>query len=213
MCGATAAQEQLQVKQANFYDQMTASYKTVFGKQQVILDTLTSMFKPILDKGPNQRGISPEARTSMETASIENVGHNYAHAEKELQEQIAARGGNDFLPQGGDLQLHSDISTLAAADRASQQNKIEQADWATGRDLWKHATGVLGDVASQLNPNATSTAATGAGSAAAETANQIAMASNSMWGSVIGGLSGIAGAAVGGWAQGKAGGGKSGGNG
>lgn len=200
MCGATQEQKDMQRKQAAFYDDMSSNYKAVFGQQQAILARLTAIFQPTVDKGPSQRGFSTEERNALETASTENVAHNYADAKTEMQQQIAARGGSDFIPSGGDLELHSEIDAMGAADRASQQNKIEQADWATGRQNFMHATGVLGGVASELNPIGTSNAATGAGSAAADTANQIAMASNSMWGSVIGGLSGIAGAAVGGWA-------------
>jgi hypothetical protein len=202
MCGATQEQKQMQASQAKFYDEMTANYKAVFGQQQAILAALTAQFKPILEAGPSQRGFSQEQRDAMETASIENVGRNFAHAKQTLEENLAARGGDDFLPSGADTQLETELSATAAEDRSSQQNQIVQADYNQGHQNWAFATGALSQVANELNPVGTSNSATGAGEAAATTANQIAQASNSIWGSVIGGLSGIAGQAVGGWAGG-----------
>jgi hypothetical protein len=209
MCGATQEQKEMQASQAKFYNELTAHYDQVFGQQQAILAALTAQFKPILDAGPSQRGFSQEQRDALETQATETVANNFGAAKKALEENLAARGGDAFLPSGSDVELEEQIAAQAAADRTSQQNQITQADYAQGHNNWQFATGALSQVASELNPIGTSTAATGAGEAAATTANQIAAASNSIWGSVIGGLSGIAGQAVGGWA-GKA---KSGGNG
>jgi hypothetical protein len=196
MCGATSEQKDLQAKQAAFYDTMTQDYKTVFGEHQAILGKLTKAFEPIVDAGPNQRGFSDAERADLHTQSTEGVARNFDKAKRELNSDLAARGGDDFIPSGSDNQMRGDLAGFAAAQKSGEDLQIEEADYATGHENWKFATGVLGGVASELNPTGFSNSATGAGSAAAETANQIAQASNSIWGSVIGGISGIAGMAA-----------------
>jgi hypothetical protein len=202
MCGASSEQKSLEAKQAAFYDTMTAQYKVAFAKSSAILDSLTKVFQPIFDKGPNQRGFSDEQRTDLKTMATESVAKGYAGAQRTLQGQLAARGGSDFIPSGADTQMSEGLSALAANERSALNLQIEQADWAAGLDLWKTAAGGLGGVAAQWDPTGMGNMATNAGNAAANTANQIAAADNSIWSSVIGGLSGVAGAAVGGYMQG-----------
>lgn len=199
MCGATSQQKDLQAKQAAFYDTMTSQYKEVYGKQQGILDKLTSVFSPILAKGPNQHGFDDETRTNLETQSSESTARGYREATKALSEGRAARGGSDFIPSGVDAQLDANLAASAVAQDSEQEQKISLADMDAGRKNFVVAADALSGVAAQDNSSNFANSTTGAGSAAGETANQIAQASNSMWNSVIGGLSGVAGAAVGGW--------------
>lgn len=205
MCGATAEQKSMQAKQAAFYDVMTKNYNEAFGKHAAILDAMTAVLKPIVDKGPNQRGFSAEERTALDTKATESTAQNFSHAREAMANSIASRGGSDFIPSGVDLQIGEDLAAVGAQQKTALDNQIELADWDTGRKQWSAATAALGGVASEFNPTGISNSANNAGEAAATTANQIAAASNSIWGSVIGGLSGIAGAAVGGWTGGKAG--------
>lgn len=200
MCGATSEQKTLEASQARFYDTMTSSYNQVFGKQQGILDALTKVYQPIFDKGPSQRGYSDEESTSLHTNATESIAQNYANAKKSLNEELAARGGSDFLPTGSDVEINGMLDATAANQKASLDNKIETADWETGRENFQAAAAGLGATAAQENPVGFSNAATGSGEAASKTANDIAQADNSVWGSVVGALGGVAGAAVGGWA-------------
>lgn len=201
MCGASSQQKEMYSAQSAFYREMTAQYTQVFGKQQAILDTLTSTFMPILKAGPGQRGFTDAERTILETQATEGVAQNFDKAQQTLNENLAARGGSDFIPSGADTQLEEGLASVAASTKSNLDQQITQADFAEGRRQWQAAAGVLGGVASEMNPVGFANAATNAGSAASDTANDIAAASNSIWGSVIGGLSGIAGQAVGGWAN------------
>lgn len=207
MCGASSQQDQMFAAQSAFYTQMTQQYNTIFGKNQAILDSLTSTFEPILKAGPNQRGFSQDEHDTLDTQANESVSNNFAAAKRSLGENLAARGGSDFLPSGVDEQLEGGIDATAATEKSNLDNQIEMADFETGREEFHNAANVLGGVAAQDSPVAFANATTGAGSAAANTADQIAAEDNSIWSTVIGGVSGIAGAAVGGWAKGHFGGG------
>lgn len=199
MCGATPAQENLETQQAAFYKTMTDQYNTVFGESQAILSNLTKIFTPIVQAGPGQRGFSDEERASLDTTATETTASNYANAQRTLNESLASRGGSDFIPSGEETQLNEGLLATEAGDRSALENQIEQADFETGRQNWAAATEGLAQVSGQENPANFANATTNAGEAAGTTANQIAEASNSLWGAAIGGLSGIAGAAVKGW--------------
>lgn len=202
MCGATDQQKDLQAKQAAFYDTLTAHYKEAYGNESSILAELTKIYKPIFDKGPGQAGFGAEERTALETNATERTAQSVKQAAQFLHGEEAARGGSDFIPNGQEGQVDATLAMTALNERTSLQNQIIMNDYDTGRKLWAAAGEGLMGTARTYDPNAAAAVANSAGEAAGKTANEIAQADNSIWSTVIGGLSGIAGAAVGGWASG-----------
>jgi hypothetical protein len=205
MCGSTDEQEKTYNSQQQFYQELTAHYNDVFAQQQAILKAMTTPLQAIFAKGPSQRGFSDEERNAISTSTKENLATNFDNAKKALHESQAAQGSDEFLPSGVRAEQDAELAGMGAAQESSIENQVEQADWAQGRSQWQTAAGLLGGIASELNPNATAGVANQGGSDASETANTIAQAQNSIWSTVVGGLSGIAGAAVGGWTKGLAG--------
>jgi hypothetical protein len=199
VCGATAAQTSLQTAQANFYSEMTANYSTVFGEDQQLLNAVTNSMAPIIAAGVNQQGFSPEELQVLNTQATEGVATSYAQAQTALQERQAALGGDapTTLASGETLQLSGELAADKAATQSASTLQIEQADYAQGRQNYFNAVQEEENAAGLLNPTGYSGAATSAGTAEGTTANQIAQANNSVWSSVMSGLGGIAGAAVG----------------
>lgn len=198
MCGATQQQKDIGAEQEAFYKQLTAQYSVVFGEQQSILKAMTDIFQPILAAGPNQRGFSDAERTSLNTTAEEGVARNYEHAlTAEKENQAAAGGGSEFLPSGQQQLTEAEFTRAGAEQTAAEQQQIEQADYATGRANFYGAEQALSGAAGLLSPTAYSNSATGAGSAAAETANQIAAANNSWMGPVFGAVGGVLGGLAG----------------
>lgn len=199
MCGATHEQKDLEAQQANFYKTLQASYSTAFGASTAILDTLTKSFQPILAAGIGQEGFTPEEKQARLTQATEGTAADYRKAGEAMNENIAAAGGgNEFLPFGGATQAREELAASGAAEQASAENQIEQENFATGRENYLTAAQILGGVANQYNPAGFASAATGAGSAAGQTADSIANAGNA-W---MGALGGLTGSVVGGWASG-----------
>jgi len=197
MCGATQQQQDITDEQQAFYKQLTDQYATVFGQNQAITGALTSAFTPILQAGPSQTGFSDAQRTSMETQNTENVATDYAQAQKATAGILAARGGgNTLLPSSVDANLLAQNTNAAAAQRAAGQNQIVQADYTQGYQNWNTAANVLGSTAGLLNPTSYSGSATGAGSAASTSANQVAQSAFAPWGAAFGALGAIGGAAT-----------------
>ena len=200
-CGASQSQKDIESAQANFYNTLTQEYQQTFGQNQAILSSLTKAFQPILQAGINQEGFSAGEKQNLESQATTGTGQNYSKAAQALAlQQGAAGGGTQFVPTGAKMQQQQQLATSAANEESNLQSGIEAADYAQGRQNYLEAANALGGVAAQYNPTGYANAATGAGSAAAETANQISQASNS-WMNVVSGALGAAGTAAGGYFQ------------
>lgn len=197
MSGASSAQEQLQQSQMNFYNTLSADYSQTFGQNQAILKSLTSSFEPILQAGINQQGFSPAELNTLNSTAVTGSGQAYASANKAVNDKLAAEGGgNSYIPSGAKTQLNEELASSAAQNVGNQELGIEEQNYATGRSNYLEAAGILGGVAGQYNPTGYAGAATGAGSAAETTANQINQENNSWVNAVVGGLSGAASSAA-----------------
>lgn len=198
MCGASKQQKDIEASQAKFYDTLTTNYKTQFAESDAILKSLTSAFDPILKAGIGQEGFTPEEKAALNTQASEGVATNYQNAAKAVNGQIASTGGgNDFLPSGAADSLKYDVANAAAKQQSTEQNQIIENNFATGRQNFLSAAGVLGGSTGVFNP---STGAAGSanqgGSDAATTANEITQANASPWNAVIGAGAALGGAAV-----------------
>jgi hypothetical protein len=199
MCGATATQQNLQQQQADFYSTMTSNYSTVFSEDQTLLNMVTGSMAPIIAAGVNQEGFSPEEKQALMTSATEGVARSYAQAQTALQQRQAALGGDapTTLTSGETEQMSGELAADKASTQSAQTLEIQQADYAQGRENYFNAVQSEENAAGLLNPTGYSGAATSAGSAEGTTAAQIASENDSVWTSVIAGLGGIAGSAVG----------------
>jgi hypothetical protein len=195
-CGAPPEQTQLANEQAQFYRQLTQSYKTVFPEQQAILAALTKEFQPILAAGPNQPGFSAAEEAALRTQASDTTTRGAQQADVALGGKLAAEG-DATIPSGAKAQLEAGLLESANAENAGLQNKITGENYAIGRSNFLNAARELETGAGLLNPSGAASVATGAGSAANTTWNDIA-AENSAWmGPVFGAIGGLGGAAIG----------------
>jgi hypothetical protein len=198
MCGSNDQQKEVTDEQNAFYQQLTNQYSTIFGENQAITGALTSAFTPILQAGPSQTGFSSAEDTALRTQNTEGVATNYAAAQKATADILAARGGgNTLLPSSVDANLLAQNANAAAAQRASGENTITQANYAQGYQNWQQAAGILGNTANLLNPTTFGSTVNTAGSGASTSATNLALASNSPWNAAFGAAGGILGGATG----------------
>ena len=195
--GASAQQQNIGNSQQAFYNTLSQDYGQQFANQNAILGSLTKALNPIISAGPNQFGFSNGETNSLNSQAIQGTGQQYANASRNLKEQqVASGGGNAVLPSGVQQQQTAGLATNAANQTSNQLLGIQQAGYQQGNNQFNQAVGQLGGVASQYNAAGFAGQATGAGSAAASTANQITQENNaaSPWG-LIGGI--LGGAALG----------------
>jgi hypothetical protein len=200
MCGPSAEQTKLQDQQTAFYEQMQKQDAVTFNEDQDILKQMQSVYAPILAKGPNQQGFSDAQRDDLNTQATEGVARNFAHANTALREQQAASGGGDeFLPSGVKDQQQEQMDIAAEGAHGDQQLTIKNDDYAAGKEEFDKATTALQGTSSLLNPNGYAGSANTAGKNATDTANTIAAQSTSWMAPLAGVVSGVAGAATGGY--------------
>ncbi len=192
MCGASQGQKDLAASQTAFYNQMVQQQTATFGQNQAILSALTKSFEPILQAGINQEGFSPAELQNLESQATTGTGQNYSNAAKALAVQQGNQGGgNVYIPTGAKMQQQQQLATSAAQNESGIQSGILANDYATGRQNYLEAAGILGGTAAQYNPTGYSNSATGAGSAASTTQNEITQANNS-WMNLASGALGAA---------------------
>lgn len=192
-----SAQQSAEANQGqNFSNLLQQSYGKNFGAQQGILSNLTNVLSPIAEAGPNQEGFNAAEKSALNASAINTNAKNYRNAATVAAEGEAGAGGNTYAPTGGQQQVAATIASNAAQNTSAEENQIEQADYATGRQNFQNAVGGLENVSGQYNPNATGGLALNANQNAFSQANAINQESNAWVGDVTGLVGGLGGAAL-----------------
>jgi hypothetical protein len=196
MSGPSAQQTQESGAGQSFSNSLQSAWGSNFGAQSSILSNLTNELSPIEEAGPNQEGFSAGEKSSLDASAISNNATQYKNASAVVGEGRAGAGGNTFAPSGGDTAVQAGLASQAGQALSTQENQINEADYATGRSNWEAATQGLDQVASLYNPNATAGAATGAAGQAYNEANENNEQSQAWMGDVAGLVGGLGGAAI-----------------
>ena len=197
MCGASSAQTQLQDEQTQFYQEAMNESQQTFSEQQGIITQLENVYSPILAKGPNQMGYSDEELNNLNAQAVDGTAQNYSQAAKAVNEQLAAEGGGNIPgTTGSQIQMKEETGAASAQQESSEENQILQSGYQQGYNEFTQATTALADASGQLSPATYENAATGAGSAASTTANQIAQENNSWINAAIGAAGSIGGKVI-----------------
>jgi hypothetical protein len=195
--GPSAAQENLSDEQAAFYQQATTQSQQTYAEDQKLQQQFAAIYDPILAKGPNQQGFSTQELQGLDAQAVEGTAENYQGAAKAVNEHLAAEGGgSNPLPSGASAELQEEVANSAAGQESSEENQINQANYAQGYSEFEGATGALESEEGNLNPVGYENAATGAGSAAESTMKDINAESDSWENAAIGAAGSIGGAVV-----------------
>jgi len=202
MCGGPSdTQRELQTEEADFYRNQINAYNTAYKNFSEIQGVLNAQFAPILAKGPGQYGYTSAEDTALRTQAGEGTTQGFTAAQRALQQRIAAQGGAGAgsvnLTSGGSTAIQEQLASETAAESARENLGITTSGYDLGRQMW--GTAITGEegLAAGWNPNTFSGSTVSAGNAAASEANTIAAQQNSMWGSILGALGGVAGQAAG----------------
>jgi hypothetical protein len=191
----------LQSEEAQFYAKQIQAYDTAYKNFSEIQGVLDKQFAPILSRGPNQMGFSPEELTALRTQATEGTATEYNKAQRALQENQAARGGagaSDInITAGGAEEERAQLAGMAASTASTQNLGITEAGYSQGYNEWQNAVQGEENLAAGWNPNSFAGSADSSAKVANDEANTIAQQSQAMWGSVLGALGGVAGMAVG----------------
>lgn len=172
MSGPTSQQTQLGDAQIAAYQQAATMTQQQYGDQQAIYGPMAKQFQSIYAKGPGQQGFSAAENEDLNAQAEEGTAENYGAAAKAVGEQQAAQGGGtDPLTTGAQSEQKANIATSAAQEESSQENQIKAANYTQGYNEWQNAGSGLEAIAAGENPLGYQQNQTGAGSAAATTAD------------------------------------------
>lgn len=198
-CGSTAAQNQIEQSQQSFMTQAQSQASTVFGAASNVFSGLMKTFAPTVAAGPSQQGFSQQQLSNLQSEAITQTGQSYKNAKEAVGEaQSSVGGGNTALPSGTQTGEDLQLAESGANQTASELGSITQANYQQGNANYNAA--VSGELNATNVYNASTSAltgATGAGTAAANSANQIAQQNNSWVGAVTGLAGALGGAALG----------------
>ena len=195
MCGPSGAEKNIAGQSGNFFNELQGSYNAAFAGQEGILSSINSALEPILQGGPNQQGFSAAENAALTGSAINNSAAQARNAETIAG---ASAGGNTGVTTGGQKQLQAGIASQAGQALAGQENQINLANYAQGRQNFFGAEGGLAGAAGLYNPNATAGATTSAGNAAFGQATQIQNMKNQEQADIGGAVAGLAGTVLGG---------------
>lgn len=193
-CGASSQQNQIEASQQAYYQTLQTQAQEEFGQASQVFGDLYAAMSPIVAAGPNQQGFSAGELQNLDSTAVTGAGEAYTAAAQTVRQQEAAAGGSNFVPSGATQQINAEVAAQGASQTSTEENQIQQADYATGRSNYFTAAGDLAAATGTYNPatGAAGAANTG-GSDAANTANQIAQENNSWVSAVTGALGGVAG--------------------
>jgi hypothetical protein len=196
MCGSTAAQNQIEGEQQSAFTTMQAEAQQVFGENSSLYNNLLTSLEPILNAGPNQQGFSAPELANLNTEATSGVASDYQAAATAARASAAGEGGgNAAIPSGVEAQQQAEVANAAAGKEASEQQQITASNYATGRQNYEGAVTGLMNAGSVFSPSISLMGqATAGGTAAANTADQIAKAKFAPFGALMGALGGIGGA-------------------
>lgn len=197
MCGGPTQQQlDLQTEEANFYRTQVEAYNTAYANFKTLQDALNQQFAPVLAAGPGQKGFTTAEENDLKAQAKTGTAINFQHAAEAANANVAARGGgNDLtnITSGGAAQLNNELAATAAATESAQELGVDEANYATGRANYDKAVSGEEELAAGWNPNSFAGSADSAGKVASDQANEIAKEQQSVWGNVMGALSGVAG--------------------
>lgn len=197
MCGADPSQQGLEQEQIQAYKQAEQMTAQQYAEYQSVTEPMAAMFSSIFAGGPNQQGYSAPELDTLNAQAKEGTAENYKQAAAAVNEQMAAEGGgNNPLPTGGQEQLREQVGESAASNESNEETQIKEAGFTQGHNEWLEAAQGLQAIASGANPSGYEEAATGAGSAAATTANEIAQENDSWVNAALGAAGSIGAAAL-----------------
>ena len=154
--------------------------------------------QPLIEAQIQNRGLLPETEAAMRSQALQGLGQQYSNLQGQLSQQLAARGltGGQYGAGGG--AVAKGFGELGALQAGQQSELLNQLQLAKAQNL-QGALGMELGLGGQLQNAALGfggqgVSSLGIGQQAAQAAGQ---EQTGFWGSLFGGLSGLAGKAAG----------------
>jgi hypothetical protein len=193
MCGPSSQQQSLENSQSSFMTTLMSNYNQNFANQQAVLANLNQTLGPIVAKGPNQTGFSPQELAAENTTAIDTTAGNYKNAATALNNELSSRNDSGNLPESGvDQVLKERLASSAAGQLSQEELGITEANYATGRSNFQNAESGELALAGEYNPVPTGSLANQSNQQAFGEATQINQEQNQEEADIAGGIESLA---------------------
>lgn len=200
MCGASKELKQAYGGVKNLAGILRDDFRTIFGKNQKILDQVEGSLAPQVRGGVNQYGFSNAEDAARRGQATETISAAGAQASNAVRSAMASRGGgNTFTPSGSQEAIDATLAQDTAVKQAEAQMGITEQGYEVGRENFYKSVALAGALPGELeNPSiqAGNSALSGA-EAEVSAANDITQANNAWIAPVAGMLGAVGGAALG----------------
>lgn len=188
MGGPSAEAKANEAAQTAFYKSMTQEQAATFGESQDLFNQIKGITAPILAKGPNQYGFTPE-EDALLRGQIE-AGGATATANAVNATQLAARQarGGAPAPTGADAEIEAIARTVGGQGTAKSLAEEKLSGYQAGHQLYSEALNALTGQQQLLSPTSYAGAATGAGESATKAINLADSERSTLLQSLLGGL-------------------------
>jgi hypothetical protein len=167
-------------------------------KQQLQMQTnQLGMVNPSLQAIIQNGGMLPAQQAAMTTQAMQGLGSQYSNLQGQLSQQLQARGiTGGGMAGGGDIARS--FGSLGAMEAGQQSQLLNQIQLAKGQGL-SNALGMGLGEGQMFGSQALGFGGQGVGALGigAQAAGQADAAKTGFWGSLIGGLAGLGGSALG----------------
>ena len=195
VCKGDSVAQQAEASQASFDSDLQGIFTQQFASQQNTLNLLKNTLTPQLT---NPTGYSATQLATQRTGASDVVAAQYQDAQKQMQNNQAVRAGSAGLPSGVNAQINASLASQAAQTEAGAQNQITQQNANLQQQNYWNAVNGLNGIAAQENPLGYAGAATSGSGAVSNLSNAVTASMGPSAGSILGGVVGAAGTALGG---------------
>jgi hypothetical protein len=179
--GSVSSQEKsAQATQAALTNTLTQQAQQIMGDSSKVFAQMFASFAPIVAAGPYQEGFSQAELANLNSQSVTQTGIAARKAMTAVKQAGAAYGGGNIaLPGGARIGAETATANIAAQYGAQQLEQIKEQDYSQGRANFFEAASVLGGTPGEFaTANQAGQVAVGAGSASAQTAEDITKVQN-----------------------------------
>lgn len=178
-------------------NQVEADRNNLMNQQLQMQQKQLAMVNPSLQQIIANGGMLPAQEAAMRTQAMQGLGQQYQNLQGQLGAALTARGLTGGMNAGGGA-VAQNFGQLGAMEAGQQSELLNQIQLSKGQGLMGALQTGLGE-AGMFGSQATGfggqgVSALGQGVTAANNADQ---ASTAFWGSMMGGLAGLGGAAIG----------------
>jgi hypothetical protein len=169
MCSTDDTAKAAEGQSMQFQSQLMNVFQQQYGSQTGILNYLKQTMTNAMN---NPQGFDAGTLAAMKTNAVDTATTQYTNAQKQLNNQQFAFGGEN-LPSGVNAMQQGALAQAQAGNVSNAMQNIDLQNANLKNQNYWNAASALSGTAAQYNPNGTAASANGAGGTTASLSNAV----------------------------------------